>query len=322
MLLIIGDKVYDATPYMASHPGGSALLSSRAGLDATGDFAAVGHSSRAHAQLAPLLVGQLAPPDPSAPPPPLVVILDKSDASVERAALAAALPGVRVEALDLRSQEAALAHPLLPLADAVMVWHTLRIDAALLARMPRARALVRVGVGYDNCDLPACAAVGLPVANVPNYGTEEVADHAMSLLLNLLRRTSWSEARAKEGEEAHGSDGVALLAAGTRRLRGLTLGLLGCGQIGTAMAVRGKAFGLDVVRPWGGGGGVQLPHERAPTLCAPNLTLPPPPPPPPPCRFSTTRTRPRRWTSRWASAALARPSSSPLRATFCPFTAT
>ena len=246
-LLIIGDKVFDATSFSKTHPGGEALITSRAGLDATSDFTDIGHSSNARRQLADLQMGVLVPSPPSAAGP-LIVILDKSDAGVEAAALARALPGAHVQALDLRSQAAALAHPALPLADAVMMWHTLTLDAALVARLARARVLVRVGVGFDNIDLGACADAALPVCNVPNYGTEEVADHAMSLLLNLTRRTSWSGARAKAGEEAHGSDGVALIAAGTRRLRGMTLGLIGCGRIGTATAMRGKAFGLDVVR--------------------------------------------------------------------------
>jgi hypothetical protein len=288
-LLIIGSKVYDATSFAKTHPGGETLITSRAGLDATQDFLDVGHSSSARAKLAALQVGVLAADATSSGP--LIVILDKSDASVEAAALSRAIPDARVQALDLRSQAAAMAHPALPLADVVMMWHTLTCDAALVARCARARALVRVGVGFDNISLRDCADAGLPVCNVPNYGTEEVADHAMSLLLNLTRRTGWSEARARAGEEAHGSDGVALLAAGTRRLRGLTLGLIGCGRIGTAMAMRGKAFGLDVVRG----------RPRAPP-CSPLCPLKSNPPAPPrPRRCFTTPTRPRARTRRWAS---------------------
>ena len=255
----------------SSPPNPSPNRTSRAGLDATDDFLSVGHSATARAQLARLQVGVLAPPSAASSAGPLIVILDKSDAGVEAAALSRALPGARVQALDLRSQEAAMAHPALPDADAVMMWHTLTLDAPLIARLPRARVIVRVGVGFDNIDLRACAAAGLPVCNVPNYGTEEVADHAMSLLLNLTRRTGWSEARARAGEAAHGSDGVALIAAGTRRLRGLTLGLIGCGRIGTAMAVRAKAFGLDVVRL-----GAPRPAPRAPALPRKSASRPPP----------------------------------------------
>ena len=187
----------------------------------------------------------------SAAPKPLVVcIIDKNDAAVEAALLERRLGGaarVRVQALDVRSQAAAMENPMLPFADAVMVWHTVTVDAALVRRMPRARALVRVGVGYDNVDLRACAEAGLPVCNVPAYGTEEVADHAMSLILGLFRRTLFSHAAAAAGSAAHGSDGVAALAKGTRRIRGCVLGVLGCGRIGTATALRAKAFGFDVV---------------------------------------------------------------------------
>ncbi len=183
------------------------------------------------------------------PAPLTVVVLDKTDVSIEQRVLTALLAprAVAVTGLGLKTQAEALACPALPAADIAMVWHTLTVDGALLARLPRARALVRVGVGYDNVQLAACAAAGLPVANVPNYGTEEVADHALSLILCLLRRTLASSAAAAGGEEAHGSDGVARLARGTRRLRGLTLGLLGCGRIGSATALRAKACGLDVV---------------------------------------------------------------------------
>ena len=193
---------------------------------------------------------QLASASAGAPKPLVICIIDKSDASVEAALLERRLGGaakVRVQALDVRSQAAAMETPMLPFADAVMVWHTVNVDAALARRMPRARALVRVGVGYDNVDLRACAEAGLPVCNVPAYGTEEVADHAMSLILNLFRRTLFSHNAAAGGASAHGSDGVAALAKGTRRIRGCVLGVLGCGRIGTATALRAKAFGFDVI---------------------------------------------------------------------------
>jgi C-terminal binding protein len=174
---------------------------------------------------------------------PLVVIIDKSDTSIETKVIADALgPGARCVGLDIRTQEEALSNELLPLADAVMVWHTIQIDEAVVARMPRARVLVRVGVGFDNCDLRICGRAGLPVVNVPNYGTEDVADHAMSLILCMYRRTAWVSARCESGEEAHGSDGVAVLAKGTRRVRGTKLGIIGFGRIGMAVAERAKAF--------------------------------------------------------------------------------
>ena len=179
--------------------------------------------------------------------PPLVVVLDMDSAEIEAPILTTAIPGVRIEAVGVRSERDALTHPLVPVADVVIVWHTVVVSRALLTAMTHARAIIRVGVGYDNVDVVAAASFGIPVANIPHYGTEEVADHTLCLILCLLRRTVWTAAAAAAGEAAHGSEGVARIAAGTRRLRGLTLGILGCGRIGTATALRAKAFGLDVV---------------------------------------------------------------------------
>lgn len=190
-----------------------------------------------------------SPSSSSSSRPFLCCILDKSDVSVELQTLQRRLGSadkIKVSACDVKTQQEALATPMLPFADAVMVWHTIQIDEEMCKRMPRAKVIVRVGVGHDNVDLSACAKYGIPVCNVPNYGTEEVADHAMSLILALYRRTFFSARKAENGEKAHGSDGVATLAGGTRRIRGSTLGIIGCGRIGTATALRAKAFGFDI----------------------------------------------------------------------------
>jgi phosphoglycerate dehydrogenase-like enzyme len=101
--------------------------------------------------------------------------------------------------------------------------------------------VVRAGVGYDNVDVEAAARHGVIVCNVPDYGTEEVADHAIMFLLALARRLVTSHQAIRRGTWDYQS------ALGTPRLRGKTLGLVGCGRIGTAAALRGKALGLDVV---------------------------------------------------------------------------
>ena len=73
---------------------------------------------------------------------------------------------------------------------ALVVFHKLKIDRALLDRAPRCRLIVRAGVGLNNIDLGACGMRGIPVCNVPDYGTYEVADHTISLLLTLVRGTA------------------------------------------------------------------------------------------------------------------------------------
>jgi phosphoglycerate dehydrogenase-like enzyme len=124
---------------------------------------------------------------------------------------------------------------------AVMVWHTITVGAQTIDRLTSCRVIVRVGAGYDNVDLAAAAAAGIPVVTVPDYGTNEVADHAMALLLALHRRLPvYHDALRRDGVSAWQPD----IAGRSPRLAGRTLGIVGMGRIGTAMALRARAFGL------------------------------------------------------------------------------
>lgn len=128
--------------------------------------------------------------------------------------------------------------------DAVLVWHRMKITADVVAKLDRCRLIVRVGVGFDNVDGAACRARGIPLSNVPNYGTTEVADHALALLLHLVRGLGTYEARLK-------ADPVAGFVAEdvpvVRRIRGATFGAIGMGRIGTAVARRAAAFDMKVI---------------------------------------------------------------------------
>ena len=73
-------------------------------------------------------------------------------------------------------------------ADGIIAWHEMRIDADFVANIPKCRVIVRAGVGFDNVDLEATGRVGIPVCNTPDYGTSEVADHAIALMLALTSR--------------------------------------------------------------------------------------------------------------------------------------
>ncbi len=130
---------------------------------------------------------------------------------------------------------------LLPQADAIMVFHDIsRLGEASFAQAPRCRGVVRAGVGYNNIDVEAATRHGVVVCNVPDYGTEEVADHAIMFLLALVRRLIACHLTVQSGTWHYET------ALGAPRLRGKTLGLVGCGRIGTATALRAKALGLDV----------------------------------------------------------------------------
>jgi phosphoglycerate dehydrogenase-like enzyme len=127
-------------------------------------------------------------------------------------------------------------------ADGILLFHNIpRLGEATLAAAPRCRCVVRAGVGYNNVDVEAAGRHGVVVCNVPDYGTEEVADHSIMFLLALARRLIKCHSDIRSGTWNYES------AVPTPRLRGKTLGLVGCGRIGTATALRARALGLDVV---------------------------------------------------------------------------
>ncbi|MEM9475229.1 MAG: C-terminal binding protein [Pseudomonadota bacterium] len=116
------------------------------------------------------------------------------------------------------------------------------ITRETVAHMDRCRIVSQAGVGFNHIDIEACAARGIPVCNAPDYGTEEVADHAVTLAMCLLRGVVAYDAKLRTGENAWDARSQKTV----RRARGLTFGVLGLGRIGTAAALRAKAFGFDI----------------------------------------------------------------------------
>ena len=140
------------------------------------------------------------------------------------------------------ADESQLDGRLLAVADAIITYHDIsRISDATLAKAGKCRGIVRAGVGFNNVDIVAAGKRGIVVCNVPDYGTEEVADHAIALLLAVARQIHPSDAAIRAGEWHYKT------ALAAPRLRGKTLGLVGCGRIGTATALRARAFGLEVI---------------------------------------------------------------------------
>lgn len=125
-------------------------------------------------------------------------------------------------------------------ASGILCWHHVLMNDELFSRLRRCKGIIRTGVGFDKMDLEAAGARGIPIANIPDYGTEEVADHAMALLLGAVRRLVASDRHARTGGWNYEVIGDA------RRLRGRVLGLVGFGRIGRAVCIRAKAFGLRV----------------------------------------------------------------------------
>ncbi len=118
------------------------------------------------------------------------------------------------------------------------------IPAEYRARMNNCRIFVTPKVGFDNIDLKAWAEIGIPVCNVPDYGTQEVADHAIALMLSLMKGITFHTRELKQ--DPRGLWRPALNPYG-KRLSVCVCGIVGLGRIGTAAALRAKAFGMDVV---------------------------------------------------------------------------
>lgn len=126
-------------------------------------------------------------------------------------------------------------------AAAVMVYR-LRFSERTISTLTNCKLIIRCGVGYDNIAHRYARTRGIPVCNVPDYGTEEVADSAIGHMLSLTRRISYLNSRLRRGD----GPWEYTQAAPAWRLRGRTFGVIGLGRIGTAAAVRAKALGMAV----------------------------------------------------------------------------
>ena len=120
-----------------------------------------------------------------------------------------------------------------------------RIDAALLDACPTVKAVCNVGVGYNNVDVEACTSRGVLVTNTPDVLTETTADFGFALMMATARRIGESERFVRRGDWT--KTGIFDMLAGSD-VHGATLGILGMGRIGRAVARRGAlGFGMRVI---------------------------------------------------------------------------
>jgi D-3-phosphoglycerate dehydrogenase len=124
--------------------------------------------------------------------------------------------------------------------DAILAFDQIIYDKDLISKLTKCKVIVRVGVGYDNVDLVTAKDKDILVCNVPDYGTEEVADHTMGMLLSLLRGLPEYTRKVQQRNYSRANNMPA-------RLRGKVLGIIGLGRIGTATAMRAKAFGMKII---------------------------------------------------------------------------
>ncbi|MGZ8647219.1 MAG: C-terminal binding protein [Solirubrobacteraceae bacterium] len=126
-------------------------------------------------------------------------------------------------------------------AVAILAGPIIPLDRDHLERLNGCRAVVRYGVGLDNVDVPAAEELGIGVGNVPEYGHEEISNHAIALLLALSRKlVAFDRAVRLGGVDVPAPESVS-------RLSHATLGLVGFGRIGRHVARKAQALGLEVV---------------------------------------------------------------------------
>jgi D-3-phosphoglycerate dehydrogenase len=115
------------------------------------------------------------------------------------------------------------------------------ITKRVIAEMTRCRIIVRYGIGVDTVDIPAATERGIMVANVPDYCVDEVSDHALTLLLMLSRQVMPAISLSKEERWSMAS------MPALYRMRGKTCGLFGAGRIGSLLATKVTALGMQVI---------------------------------------------------------------------------
>jgi D-3-phosphoglycerate dehydrogenase len=125
-------------------------------------------------------------------------------------------------------------------ADALLVRSATKVDAQLIAAAPRLRIVARAGTGVDNVDVAAASARGLLVVNAPGANSISVAEHACALMLALARSVPAADRAMKDARWEKKKF------LGTE-LRGKTLGIAGLGRIGQEVALRARAFGMQIV---------------------------------------------------------------------------
>ncbi|PJF35495.1 MAG: phosphoglycerate dehydrogenase [Candidatus Thermofonsia Clade 1 bacterium] len=149
-----------------------------------------------------------------------------------------AAEGVTVQAAAKMSREEVLAA--IPNADALIIRSATKVDRAMLEAAPKLKLIGRAGVGVDNVDLAAATERGIVVMNAPDGNTVATAELAIGLMLALARHIPAADGSLKAGQwERKAYMGI--------ELRGKTLGLVGFGRVGRAVAKRAAAFEMTII---------------------------------------------------------------------------
>jgi len=129
-------------------------------------------------------------------------------------------------------------------ADVVLV-NMVKFPETLTAKLPKMKLLIRHGIGYDNVDVAGCTKHGVQFAYQPDYCVEDVAEHAIALIMACGRKVTWSRKTLDESSAKNQWDFSGLFPL--RRMAGKTLGVVGCGRIGGRVVEKMSAFGFKII---------------------------------------------------------------------------
>lgn len=167
-----------------------------------------------------------------------IVITDCDHDAIAEEQIVAAAHGVDLELAQCRTENDVIAAA--ANADGIVVQYA-PLTEKVIAALPRLRAIGRYGVGVDTVDINAASAHGIAVCNVPDYGTEDVSDHAIALTLSLARGVTQLDRETRKGSYQLSS------VKPLHRFSSLTFGAVGLGRIGTATARKAAALGFQVI---------------------------------------------------------------------------
>ncbi|XP_058507767.1 histone-lysine N-methyltransferase 2D-like isoform X2 [Solea solea] len=222
------------------------------GVQVQGQGALVANQKLSRRTGPPVIVSTMASPDISIRPQimngpmhprPLVALLDGRDCTVEMPILKDL---ATVAFCDAQSTQE-IHEKVLNEAVGAMMYHTITLTREDLEKFKALRIIIRIGSGYDNIDIKAAGELGIAVCNIPSAAVEETADSTLCHILNLYRRNTWLYQALREGTRVQSVEQIREVASGAARIRGETLGLIGFGRSGQAVAMRAKAFGFSVL---------------------------------------------------------------------------
>lgn len=127
----------------------------------------------------------------------------------------------------------------------IVITNKVPFDRATLQQLPAVKMLAIAATGYNHIDLATCREQGIAVANIRHYGDETVAEHAFTLMLALMKNLPAYQRDVAAGVWQQAKQ-FCHFGAPIRDLKGATLGILGAGGIGQALAERARAFGMHV----------------------------------------------------------------------------